>query len=176
MLLDFKCYQDEDVEAFLNYKAIDFLNKKLASTFLLFDKSKYDAGQKFVEAYFSFAVKPIRLDGLSSNFKKRLSLGNASADIHTFMLVGQFGKYKREKTSIDSGYDSRIKSSEMFDIVLMYVAKLLELIPFRFMLVECKEEVYKMGIYQDLGFKPFPEQPINPDNGLYRLYMKTPKI
>lgn len=176
MLMDFKCYQDEDVEAFLNYKAIDFLNKKLASTFLLFDKSKYDAGQKFVEAYFSFAVKPIRLGGLSNSFRKRLSTGNASADIHTFMLVGQFGKYKRKKTSIDSGYDSRIKSSEMFDIVLMYVAKLLELIPFRFMLVECKEEVYKRGIYQDLGFKPFPEQPINPDNGLYRLYMKTPKI
>ena len=176
MLMDFKCYQDEDVEAFLNYKALDFLDKKLASTFLLFDKSKYEAGQKFVEAYFSFAVKSIRLDGLSNNFRKRLSTGNASADIHTFMLVGQFGKYKREKTGTDNGYSSSITSREMFDIVLMYVAKLMELIPFRFMLVECKEEVYKRNIYQDLEFKPFPEQTINPDNGLYRLYLKMPKI
>ena len=51
-LRSFQCCRDEDIEHFLQEKAVEFLRRNWCSVYLLVDEQAFDAGRIKIDAYF----------------------------------------------------------------------------------------------------------------------------
>lgn len=95
ILSKFKCTQNEDIENFLQNKAVLYSNRGWCYTYLIINRDKLEQGIIFVEGYFTLSVKVITLSKEVSNSKKK-KIFNGLKKKDNFIpviLIGQLGKY-----------------------------------------------------------------------------------
>ncbi len=163
MLNRFVCNKDQDIEHFLKDKAIEFLENKLASTYLIMYEENINNGNYEIEGYFALSTKALACSNLSKSLAKKFGHGRIH-EAESFILIAQLGKYIGQDKISDINLDI------ILDLINDAVVGILEYLPYRFMIVECNDAVFNKGIYQSRGFKVINES--NPD-GLHQLYKPT---
>lgn len=133
-LSNFKCCLDEDIEEFLHNKSINFLERKWCSTYLLLNEEKFLNGELVVEAYFTLSNKVVTVDdSLSGNTIKNIT-GLKHSDFLQFILIGQIGKHIEH---VENNIKSSITLDEILDTVYELVNIVTDIVPSRYLLVEC---------------------------------------
>ena len=154
-LLSFRCDQDEDIENFLRCKAIEFLDRGLCSVYLLLDEERFNNGALFVEAYFTLSHKSLVADTatMSKSAIKRYG-GFTTARTLDFVLIGQLGKWVIRNE--DGTYQrSSVAGREILDLAFEVIQAASDLIPCKYVLVECSDDEKVKKAYTDYGFKFF---------------------
>lgn len=147
----FKCCKDLDVQNFLNSKAIDFEKRGWATTYLLLSKEAFDNGVIFIEGYFSLTHKAVLFnDVVSLSSRKKIS-GNKSAEIESFVLIGQLGK--RIEQSEDGTLNcSQLSAFDLLSDAISIIEQSSDYIICRNIIIECKPIEKIKHIYEDFGF------------------------
>lgn len=146
----FRCEQDKDIETFLHEKAMDFEERRLCSVYLILDEDSLDSGKLKIEAYFTLSHKTLAVD-LNSMSKTNIKKygGFVTAKTLHFVLIGQLGKHvtKSERSSVTGAY--------ILDLAFEIIQEASDLIPCKYVLVECGDEQKVQKFYQDNAFKFF---------------------
>lgn len=150
----YHCAYDDDIESFLQTKAISYENRGWCSTYLLLDEDKLaKQGKLFVDGYFTLSNKVMRLsETVSGSRRKKLFNGLKKDDDHMhFILIGQLGKhiYDEEGHVPEYGLTS---ATEMLDKAFEIIYQVKERITCNCVLVECRDEPKLRKIYEDYGF------------------------
>lgn len=150
----FRCALDKDIENFLRFRAISYIERGWCAVYLMIDEQEFDEGRIKIEAYFTLSHKPlIPPEDLPKSKIKDASGFKDSESIH-FVLIGQLGK--RIDQLKDGRYDSSVISSHnILDDAFSITEKSSALIPCRCALVECSDNEKVHKVYQDYGFKFF---------------------
>ncbi len=167
-LQNFRCYLDSDVQEFLNRKAIDFEKRGWATTYLLLNKEKLDAGELFVEGYFSLTQKAfVYSDEVSLEKRKKLS-GNKEASEDSFVLIGQLGKwmFEDENGTVSA---SELTADDLLKDAMMIIEQASSFIVNRNVIIECKPIDKVKGKYEKFGFSDLQ---FNPEESLHTLYLR----
>lgn len=154
-LLSFRCAQDPDIENFLHTKSIDFLNRELCSIYLLLNGELFNNGVLFIEAYFTLSHKSLvaDTDSMSKSAIKKYG-GFVTAKTLDFVLIGQLGK--RIVRNDDGTYQrSSVTSKEILDLAFEVIRAASNLIPCKYVLVECGDEEKVKKAYANYGFSFF---------------------
>lgn len=152
-LRSFRCCRDEDIEHFLQEKAVEFLRRNWCPVYLLVDEQAFDAGRIKIDAYFTLSHKTLIPAAASKTTIKDASGFKSSQSIH-FVLIGQLGKYM-VRAEDQSVLAADISSEEILDRALEIVQMASALIPCRCVLVECSDNEKVHKVYTDYGFKFF---------------------
>lgn len=151
---NFRCTKDEDIQDFLQSKALKYESRGWRSTYVLANKVKLESNnQLFVDGYFTLSNKVIELSAsVSGAKKKKLLNGLKKRDNYMhFILIGQLGKYIDEKSSNQIYGD--VSAPEMLDKAFEIIYQVKERVTYNCVLVECKDEPKVQSIYKDYGFK-----------------------
>lgn len=151
---NYRCTYDDDIEKFLQTKAITYEKRGWCSTYLLVNEDKLvKQGELFVDGYFTLSNKVICLSGVvSSNRRKKLFNGLKKDDDHMHsILIGQLGKHicREDGKEPEFGATSAL---EMLDKAFEIIYQVKERITCNCVLVECKDEPKVRKIYEDYGF------------------------
>lgn len=153
-LLSFRCAQDPDIESFLHTKAIEFLERGLCSIYLLLNGELFESGTLFVEAYFTLSHKSLIADESMSRSAIKRYGRFATARTLDFVLIGQLGKWVIEND--DGTYQrSSVTSTEILDLAFEVIRSASDLIPCKYVLVECSNEEKVKKAYTNYGFNFF---------------------
>lgn len=144
----FKCYKDADIEAFINEKAISFVEKEICQVYLILDEIQFNNNQINIEAYFTLSHRALIFQDDVSKTTRRSITGFKDREVSEFVLIGQLGKYM----------DTAGKTSDIsLDVILNYAFEVIQssslLIPCKMALIECSEEIHDKGIYEKCHFK-----------------------
>lgn len=150
----YRCTYDDDIERFLQTKAITYENRGWCSTYLLIDEDKLlRQGNLFVDGYFTLSNKVLHLsETVSGHLRKKLFNGLKKDDEYMhFILIGQLGKhiYIEKEDELEYGLTS---AAEMLDKAFEIIYQIKERITCNCVLVECKDEPKIRKIYEDYGF------------------------
>ena len=154
-LLSFRCDQDSDIQDFLHSKAIDFLDRELCSVYLLLNEEMFNRGQIFIEAYFTLSHKSLVSD-ISTMSKSAIQRygGFKTARTLNFVLIGHLGKWVIMNE--DGTYQrSSVTSREILDFAFEVIQAAADLIPCKYVLVECSDEEKVQSVYKNYGFRFF---------------------
>lgn len=165
-LSSFKCTRDEDIQDFLQNRAVEYENRGWCSVYILADEEKLEqAKELFVDGYFTLSNKVIRLsDSVSGTKKRKLFSGLKKKDDYLhFILIGQLGKYVDED-NVESVYGAT-SATEILDKAFEIIYQVKERITCNCVLVECKNEPKVRKIYEDYGFRELQE-----DDGLIQYF------
>lgn len=168
-LMNFKCDKDKDVQDFLNNKAIDFEKRGLTTTYLLLNQDCFKDGVLKIEGYFSLTHKAVLFDkNVSGSLKNKLT-GRKQSTIHSFVLIGQLGKYIEQTDN--NIVASELTSQDILNDALNIISKSSDYIVCRNIIIECKpiDKIYQ--IYQNYGFTE-----LQFDGNLHTLYLKMEHI
>lgn len=164
-LKSFKCYKDEDVQSFLNDKAINFEKRGSATTYLLLDEESFNNGELKIEAYLSLTHKSIFFrEDVSKTLRNKLAQNRNASDT-AVVLIGQLGKFEQcnEKGKTIS---SSLSGKEILDYAIAVISEANELIVNRDVLIECKKCQKLVDIYTEYGFKILSDA-----DELYAMYL-----
>lgn len=155
-IFSFHCIEDEDIEIFLHDKAVEFSDHGWCSVYLLLDRDSFDVGKLKIEAYFTLSHKSMVADpeSMSTSAIKRYG-GVKSAKTLDFVLIGQLGKY------IDAERRSEISGKEILDEAFDVIRQASELIPCKYVLVECSDEAKVRAFYESYHFVFFQKDTLN---------------
>lgn len=152
----FHCIQDEDIEMFLHDKAIEFSNRGWCSVYLLLNEDRFNAGELKIDAYFTLSHKSMVADSESMSVSVIKKYGGIkSAKTLDFVLIGQLGKY------IDAESRSEISGEEILDEAFDVIRQASELIPCKYVLVECSDEEKVRAFYENYHFTFFQKDTLN---------------
>lgn len=164
-LTDFKCYKDKDVQDFLNKKAINFEKRGLSTTYMLLNQECLKNGVLKIEGYFSLTHKAVLFDeNVSGSLKNKLT-GAKQSTMHSFVLIGQLGKYM--ENIHDKVISSELTSQEILNDAINIISKSSDYITCRNIIIECKpiDKIYQL--YCDYGFTE-----LQSNKTLHTLYLK----
>lgn len=150
MLEKYKNTKDEDIQSFLNSKAMNFEERKLCNTYLLIDEERDK--DKRIEGYFTLSFKVYEFKGISNSMKKRLCNGFSNRASIPVILIGQLGKYVDEYNE-NYGCTS---ANELLDMAFSIIEEVTQRVPCSCVLLECKVDEDKeklQSIYLDYGFE-----------------------
>lgn len=138
-LSEFKNSRDEDIERFLQKKAMLYETRKWCSTYVLVSEEALKANKTIkVEGYFTLSNKVLQIsDEVSKNRKKKLFNGIKKDD--SFMhaiLIGQLGKYINE--SAEENVYGEITGKELLDKAFEIIESVKERIVCTCVLLECR--------------------------------------
>lgn len=152
----FRCTPDRDIENFLREKAVEFSDRGLCSVYLLLNEEQFNAGRLVIEAFFTLSHKSMSADtqSMSKSSIKKYG-GKKDAKTLDFVLIGQLGKY------IDGAARSQIKGSEILDEAFGVIRQASELIPCKYVLVECGDEEKVQNFYRSYNFAFFQKDGLN---------------
>lgn len=150
----YRCTYDDDIESFLQTKAITYENRGWCSTYLLVNEYKLaKQGDLFVDGYFTLSNKVLHLsETVSGSRRKKLFNGLKKDDDHMhFILIGQLGKhiFREDGHTSEFGMTSATK---MLDKAFEIIYQVKERITCNCVLVECRDEPKIRKIYEDYGF------------------------
>jgi hypothetical protein len=114
----------------------------------MFDTEKLLEKELCLEAYFTLSHKAIALDKDISGSKRRKVFKGVSSqdDFAHFVLIGHLGKH------INGNEHSAITSSEILNAAFEIIHKAKNLITFKAVLVECKDDEKLVSLYSNYGF------------------------
>lgn len=158
-LSNFRCTRDEDIQDFLQNKALEYENRGWCSTYVLANEEKLDKDSKlWIDGYFTLSNKVIELtDFVSKTQRRKLFKGLKKNDnfMH-FILVGQLGKYIDERSS-ETVY-GETSAVEMLDKAFEIIYQVKERITCSCVLIECKDDMKVRMIYENYGFKELQKE------------------
>lgn len=158
-LRQFKCAKDNEIQTFLQEKAIQYEERGWCSTYVLVNENKLEKEkQLFIEGYFSLSNKVIELSSsISKRKKKKLFNGLDKNDEYMhFILIGQLGKYIDEDSS--KLVSEVISGKELLDQAFEIIFQVKERIVCSCVLIECKDAVKIRRIYEDYGFQELQKE------------------
>lgn len=158
-LRQFKCTKDNEIQTFLQEKAIQYEDRGWCSTYVLVNENKLEKEQKlFVEGYFSLSNKVIELsNSISKTKKKKLFNGLDKNDEYMhFILIGQLGKFIDEEGS--KSILGEISGRELLNQAFEIIFQVKERIVCNCVLIECKDEVKVRKIYEGYGFQELQKE------------------
>lgn len=132
-------------------KAFQFLDRDWCSIYLILDEQEFDKGYLKIEAYFTLSHKSLLSEGLSKTKTQEISGGFKDAQALHFVLIGHLGKYIEENLE-GQVTASDITSKEILDYAFETIRASSNLIPCRFVLVECSEHPKVKKVYTDYEF------------------------
>lgn len=167
-LNNFKCFKDNDVQSFLNTKAIDFERRGWASTYLLLSKNDFKNGNLKIEGYFSLTHKALVFLDNTSNSSRQKITGFKNTTTGSFVLIGQLGKrMERDENNIIKV--STISAEDLLNDAMSVIRNSSEYIVNRNVIVECKNIDKIKNIYTEYGFIDLQ---YDPRSELHTLYLK----
>ena len=134
------------MQSFLVNKSILFEQISKSRTFLIVDEDYLDDGDFRILAYFSLALKSLKLDNSLSKtrLKKIDGLSNKIEDT-SFYLLGQLGKNEL--------YQKDIEGKEILEkYVFPMVAQAVKYVGGRIILIECANKEKLISFYGNNGF------------------------
>ena len=135
----FTC-RDDDVEAFLKHRAVDFESRDKSRTYLIFD----DASGELI-GYFTLSLKALPFKNhVSKSVIKNIDGYSKDVQAVGIILIGQFGK--------DSILAKDIDGASLFGLCLQTVRKAQNIIGGRFVLLECHDIEKVISFYAKHGF------------------------
>ncbi len=152
-LASFKCCKDLDIETFLQRKALDFVERRWCSVYLILDENCFDNGFLNIQTYFTLSHKTFIPQNASKERIKATSGFKHSESVH-FVLIGHLGKYI-ERVDNEKYNTACISSAEILDYAFEIIRDANELIPCRCVLVECSDNKKVQKMYTDYGFMFF---------------------
>lgn len=162
----FSCDLDNDINNFLQEKAIDFLNRKLCSTYLLLNEEEFHQGKLKIEAYFTLSHKAMLVpSNISKTIIQEIS-GFKNKSIIQFVLIGQLGKFIKENAD-GTCEKSQIQLNQILDSAFEVMNEASDIIPVRCVLIECNDFIRTKQIYDKYGFKY-----IGMDKNLHQYFKK----
>lgn len=162
MLNTFSCPLDEDIEMFLQEKAISFELLSKARTYLIIDEEQLKnpdvkLNDLKVCGYFALALKVLSIPDDYSN-RKRKELDGLSAklrgevikDIPCY-LIGQLARNNDISTE-------QITGKQLLDMALSVIQTSVDAVGGRIVMIECRANDKLVSFYQDNGFSVIAEQ------------------
>lgn len=142
----------------MRYKAIKFEKQGLCTTYLILNEDLLIKNAKtitkdcfFVEGYFSLVHKSIEFySDISKSKRKKIFCGlDKGKNGFSTVLVAQLGKF------IDGDSLSTIRIDDIMKHALDIIIKARELIVFKTILVECRDNAKLTSMYERYEFKEF---------------------
>ncbi len=124
-------------------------------------------GKLHIEGYFSLTHKALLFDSSVSGSLRNKLTGSKKADMQSFVLIGQLGKYMAMQPD-NTITASSLSSKVMLDDAVSVIDISSEIITCRNVLIECKSIEKVRSIYLQYGF-----QDLQFDGELYTMYFKT---
>ena len=156
ILSDFSCPLNQDVEYFLQKKAIDFAKNGWAQTHLVF--ASYQKEWVLV-GYFALSNKYIKISAkylgkASGTLRKRIrKFASYDADLKAYILsaplIAQLGKNYR------NGYNELITGAELLNEACRKIGKIQLDLGGRFAYLECEDKIKLTQFYEQNGFCEF---------------------
>ena len=163
VISDFSCPLNNDVQDFLQEKAIEFSKQRWSSTYLVFASYR---GTQTLAGYFTLAMKHFHIEtsqrSISKTLRKRIRKFSThddeiNRDIVAAPLIAQLGK------NFAHGYENLITGNELLKIACDTVADAQRILGGRFVYLECEDTPRLMEFYQSNGFSPFWKRELDPD-------------
>ncbi|MBR2550251.1 MAG: hypothetical protein IKE92_09600 [Clostridiales bacterium] len=164
VLSSFICDNDE-VQDFINNKAISHEERGLAKTIIVFDDNK-----GLLVGFYTLSIKSLVLsDKLSSN-KRKSYFGTAqtNGDVIPAILIGQLGK--------NNAVESDFTGSDLMSLIFGYIYKADKLLPSVVSYVEHNESKQLFKFYEKHGFSYFPRTKEEKEKKLFCHVIKTSDI
>ena len=168
LLSSFSCKKDEDIEYFLQNRAIEFEKLSKARTYLVFDQDELEMNDSkmplTIYGYITVALKILSVPDDISN-RMRREIDGFSAKIHgeqikdfPCYLIGQLAKNSNVKKDALSG-------NELIDLACDVIATSVEVVGGRYIMVECRKEkklvqFYEQNLFSEIARIPDNEQPM----------------
>ena len=168
LLETFSSPKNREIEVFIHNRALDFVRRKLAITYLVLDSVGNFA------AYFTLANKALEFPAanMSQSTKKKIerySKYNEKSGTYIVpaFLLAQFGKNAFYSSS------EKLSGNQLMDFVLEVVANIQYMIGGGVLYLECEDNPFLLGFYQNSHncFRPFGERKSD-SNTLYKLFYK----
>ena len=155
MLKNFKSIsisnKKNDIEIFLQEKAIKFEKSCISSTYLVYDDNIEEMLGYFTIANRSLILSKEELNVLSKTQQKKLSNSGSilrNGDLMTSsFLLGQLGK------NYSDDIENLITGRELLTFAYDLFLKIKELINVKYIWLECQNEPKLISFYQNFGFK-----------------------
>ena len=154
-LSNFTCPLNQDVEAFIRDKAIDFAKQRVAMTYLVFSDEQTP---EFV-GYFALANKFVSIMGeaLSKTMQKRIGkFSQYDEELNRFLvsmpLIAQLGK------NYDSSLHSKIAGKELLEIACSKVQDAQYILGGKAVYIECANNPKLFDFYSNSGFIQFGQR------------------
>ncbi len=163
VISEFFCPLNEDVQDFLQDKAIEFSKQGISSTHLVFASYR---GVPALAGYFTLAMKHFHIDArrkdISNTLRKRINKFSTydegiNRHIVSAPLIAQIGK------NYASNFGNLITGKELLKIACNTVMDAQKLLGGRFVYLECEDTPRLIEFYEDNGFFPFWQRPLDPD-------------
>ncbi len=163
ILSGFYCPFNNDVEYFLQHKAISFEKEGISATHLVF--ASYQEKPVLV-GYFALASKYFHVDikELNAKWKRRVNRFGAydygiKKRIISAPLIGQLGK------NFQNHYDKLICGDELLKIACDMVRRSQALIGGKLVYLECEDTPKLRGFYEENGFIVFGKRTLEEKEG-----------
>lgn len=155
----FACSRNSDIENFIKTKAEEFDKRRIGRTFLIIDQEVVKSTSKGNPidclAYFTLASKCVELGENISNTLRRKINAEESLRIPA-VLLAQVGKNDSAK---------HYKGADLFCLIESFVAKTMNLIAGKLMILECDKVEKLIANYKSRGYKSLCDH-----NGLHQMY------
>lgn len=161
---NFKCEREQDLEIFIQRKAIDYERRGIGKTYLFIDADALNNEKFILMAYTTVAHTTIDISRLGKN-KKKTVLGNYPGrdGLNSFsaFLIGQLGR-SDTYTHVDLPGD--ILLNEAYHII----SEASKIIGGNLLVLECREHMFEK-FYSKHGFNKLYDEL---EDGLYTLYQR----
>ena len=163
VLSDFSCPKNEEIEEFVQNKALDFARQKISITYLVMDK------QMELCAIFTLAHKSIDIsvDGLSSGIVRKIrryATYNKETQTYTLsaFLIAQLGKNYRDNSA-------DIRGNDLMELTFTILKEVQHAVGGGIVFLECEEETKLICFYENEhnGFRRFGTRYSSKDNTKY---------
>jgi hypothetical protein len=164
VLSSFIC-ENEEVQDFINNKAISHELRGLARTILVFDET---IGE--LVGYYTLSIKSLILSDKLSSSKKKSYFGTSqtNGDVIPAILIGQLGKNK--------AVNSDFSGSDLMSLIFGYIYRADKLLPSVVSYVEHNGSDKLIKFYKKHGFLYFPREKEEQNKDLYCHVIQTQNI
>lgn len=162
-LSSFSCLQDEDIEYFLHYRAVEFEQLSKSRTYLVCDQDELETKnitELTIYGYISLALKILTVPSEVSN-RVRKELDGFRAKIHGEQ-IRDFPCYLIGQLSRNSNVSHDSLSGEMLiGFAKDVIATAVEAVGGRYMMIECKDSDKLVNFYKKNEFDEIARIPDN---------------
>lgn len=175
LISSFFCSRDEDVENFMNQKAITYEYSEISRTTLICWLDEENLKIELL-AYYSLAMETFVLDGLSKTLQKKIR-GNdrdprKKSNSIPAILIGQLGKNDKATYVVNS--------NTLFNELFLSINSINHMIASKLVYLHCKDNPKLKSLYESKGFqllKSSNGEPVTHENGEseYLIYIMSMK-
>ena len=163
LLSSFSCPLDNDIEFFLNSKAVQYEILSKGRTYLVCDSDELenkDISDITIYGYITLAQKVLTVpDNVSNNMRKQLD--GLSCKIHGELLK-HFNCYLIGQLARNSIINnSQLKGRELINFAKSIILAAVNAVGGRYMLIECKDEPKLIDFYHSNGFQEISRQEVD---------------